>query len=243
MFTFQMRESDSPFVDLIWSTTSDVITPEHFTSVADPQWEMVVTRQEDRIRLTLRGPESKASLAFIPQQAEFIGITFKLGVFMPHLPLKSLVDTGIEPPDASSRTFWLDSDSWQFPTYENADTFLARLQRSGLLQQDPVVQAVLQNQPVDFSTRTIQRRFVQATGLTPKSISQIKQAKQAVAMLARGVPIVDAALATDFYDQAHLTNVLRRLIGQTPSQILRANVPESALSGEFTEIAGITLDL
>jgi uncharacterized protein YndB with AHSA1/START domain len=43
LFVFDVRESDSPFVEQIWRTKS--VPVEAFMSVAVPQWEMVVTRQ------------------------------------------------------------------------------------------------------------------------------------------------------------------------------------------------------
>jgi hypothetical protein len=46
-----------------------------------------------------------------------------------------------------------------------------------------VVQAVLQNQPQEMSLRSVQRHFLQATGLTHSYIRRIKQARQAVALV------------------------------------------------------------
>ena len=46
---------------------------------------MVVTRQRGAARLTMRGPETKATIVAIPEDAEFFGIRFSLGTFMPSL--------------------------------------------------------------------------------------------------------------------------------------------------------------
>ena len=61
--------------------------------------------------------------------AEFFGIIFKYGAFMPHFPVRDLVDGDLDLPDASSKSFWLNGSAWQFPNYENADTFVDRLVR------------------------------------------------------------------------------------------------------------------
>jgi hypothetical protein len=43
---------------------------------------MVVTRLEGKISLTVRGPETKATMADCPARGEWFGVLFKLGTFM-----------------------------------------------------------------------------------------------------------------------------------------------------------------
>jgi AraC-like DNA-binding protein len=69
--------------------------------------------------------------------------------------------------------------------------------------------------------RSLQYRFLRATGLTRKTIQQIERARGAVSLLERGTPISDAALEAGYFDQAHLTNSLKRFVGRTPAQIAR----------------------
>jgi len=71
----------------------------------------------------------------------------------------------------------------------------------------------------------VQRRFVQVTGLTYKTIQQIERAKQAIGLLQSGVPISETTYQTGYFDQAHLTNSLRRFYGQTPAQIVQSVDP------------------
>lgn len=218
IFDFGYRESDSPFVDFIWRTQSDVT--ESFISTAGCNWEMVVTRQRGKITVTVRGPETRAKPAPVPQDADFFGIVFKLGTYMPHLPTSEFVDKQINLPDATRRSFWFYGESWEFPTFDNADTFLNRMLRDGMLMRDPVVEAVLADQSPELSLRSVQRRFVHTTGLTHKSIQQIERAQQAMRLLEQGVPILDTTFETGYFDQAHLTNALKRFVGRTPSQII-----------------------
>ena len=98
--------------------------------------------------------------------------------------------------------------------------------RKGLLVRDPVVEAVLQGQPQALSTRSIQYRFMRATGLTYKTIQQIERARQAMALLEQGVSILDTVHEVGYFDQSHLTNSLKRFLGQTPAQISRVRQPE-----------------
>ena len=215
---FDERPANSSFVEVIWHTHS--VRAGTFTSVAASNWEMVITTFNDRSMITARGPETKASEADFPADAEFFGITFKLGSFMPHLPLKTLLDRqDATLPEASSNSFWLHGSAWELPTFENADVFVERLIRQGILVRDPVVEAAIQGHTPDMSIRSLQYRFLQATGLTHKTIQQIERARFAVSLLERGTPISDTSFELGYFDQAHLINSLKRFVGRTPAQI------------------------
>lgn len=219
-FEFDTRPSDSPLVESIWRTRS--IGGGTFISTAVSQWEMVVTKQRDKITLSVRGPETYASPAPIPEDAEFLGIAFKHGVFMPQIPKSELVDNAIHLSEHGKNSFQFLGSTWQFPTYENADTFIERFVRANQLAFDQIVDDVLCGRTQDLSLRSIQRRFLYVTGLTYKSIQQIERARHASSLLQSGVPIPDAAYQAGYFDQAHLTNSLRRFYGQTPAQILQS---------------------
>jgi methylphosphotriester-DNA--protein-cysteine methyltransferase len=84
-----------------------------------------------------------------------------------------------------------------------------------------VVEAAIRGRTPDVSIRSLQYRFLRATGLTHKTIQQIERARSAVSLLERGIPISDTAFELGYFDQAHLTNSLKRFIGRTPAQIAR----------------------
>ncbi len=213
------RPSDSPFVERVWCSQSG--EGGSFISMAQSHWEMVVTKHRGGMTLTVRGPETRATPAFSPLDTEFFGIRFKPGAFMPHMPATMLMDRrDVNLPEATRQSFWLNGSVWQFPNYENADTFVARLVRDDLLVHDPLVNTVLQGQPVEMSSRTVQRRLLQATGLTQGSVYQIQRARYATALLKQGVSILDTVEQAGYADQPHLTRSLKRLIGQTPAQII-----------------------
>ena len=224
IFSFEERLSDSPFVERIWRTHSEHAGA--FTSLAAAHWEMVVMRHNGKMTLTVRGPETKATPVYCSVQAEWFGIIFRLGSFMPHLLASDLVDGAVDLPEAASNSFWLHGSVWQFPDYDNADTFVDRLVREGLLVRDLVVEAVLQNQAQALSPRSIQRRFLRATGLTHGSIRQIERARFATTLLQQRVSILDTVVQAGYADQAHLTRSLRRFCGKTPTQIIRKIEPE-----------------
>lgn len=224
-FFFEERASDSPFIAKIWRTQN--AQAGDFISLAASHSEIVVARVEGQTTIAVRGPETKATTASAPAEGEWFGIVFKLGTFMPALLPRNLMDRrDANLPTASNESFWLDGSAWQIPDFDNADTFVARLVREGLLAHDPIVGAVLQGDQPAFSPRALQYRFVHATGLPHKMIQQIERARQAVALLQRGTSIVDTAYEAGYFDQSHLTNALKRFIGQTPAQIARASRPE-----------------
>jgi AraC-like DNA-binding protein len=220
VFTIDARPSDSPFVNEVWRARSE--RAGSFVSIAATHWEMVVTRHHDTTTLTLRGPETTATPLDFPADGEWFGIRFKPGTFVPLLPVGQIVDRGVNLPGAGSRSFWLQGAAWQFPDYENADTFVDRLVREGLLVHDPVVGAALQGDSIDVSPRSAQRRFLQTTGLTQGTIRQIERARQAMGLLQQGVSILDVVDEAGYYDQPHLTRSLKRWLGQTPAQIVGA---------------------
>jgi AraC-like DNA-binding protein len=227
IFTLEETSSDSPFIERVWRAHSE--RSGMFLSIAMSHWEMVVTRNLGKTTLTVRGPETKATPLYCPAGGEWLGIRFKLGTLLPHLPASNLVDDVINLPDAGSRSFWLQSSAWQFPDFDNADAFVELLVRKGLLLRDPVVDAALQGQLVGLSARTVQRHFLRTTGLTQGVVRQIERARHATRLLQEGASIADAAVEAGYFDQPHLTRSLKYFIGQTPKQISRNSMQLSFL--------------
>ncbi len=215
---FDERPSDSPFVERVWRCYSE--RAGSFSSIAASHWEMVVTKRHGGMTLTVRGPETKATPLQCSAGGEWLGIRFKLGTVMPHLPASGLVDGAVNLPEATSQSFWLHGAAWQFPTYENADTFVDQLVRDGLLLRKSVVEAALRGQLTDRSLRTAQRHFLRTTGLTHSAIRRIERARYATILLQQGASIPDTILEAGYFDQPHLTRSLRYFIGQTPAQII-----------------------
>lgn len=219
---FEDRPSDSPFVEKIWRCHSE--RGGEFLSVAASNFEMAVTRLRGKCFITLRGPETKTTTMDCPAEGEWLGIRFKLGTFMPRFLPGSLRDQrDVTLPDATSCSFWLNGSVWQFPDFNNAETFVKRLANTGLISHDPAVDAALQRQPAMQSLRSTQRHFLRATGVTYAAYRQIERARYATNLLREGVSILDAVHLAGYFDQAHLTRSLRCLIGQTPTKIIRGD--------------------
>jgi hypothetical protein len=216
---FEGRVSDSPYIDTVWRGRSG----SNYNAVcpADEHWNLFFMKYQDRMRIAVEGPLTKAKPKTHPEGVEWLVIRFKLGVFMPYIPVKNLLDGDALLPEATRESFWLNSSVWQLPDYNNVETFIDRLVHNDVLLRDPVVNAVMQDHPHDVSFRTIRRRFLLATGLTHGAIRQIERARQAVALLEQGVSILDTVYQAGYADQPHLTRSLKRFIGITPAQIVR----------------------
>ena len=220
----ESRPSDSPYIERVWRSSSCGV--DRMTSIANAHWELAFCEHRGRVNVAVRGPESKASKAPVPEDAVFFGISFSLGTSMPHLPVNRLVDGSAEIPDATRRSFSLKGSAWRLPDYEDAEVFVRRMVREGVLVNDPIVAAVLRSAPADMSERTVQRRFLAGTGLTRSAIRQIGRARQAAVMIQEGVPAHDAIHRLGYFDQPHLARSLTRFIGRTATQLRDRNPPE-----------------
>jgi hypothetical protein len=214
------RLSDSPYIETITHgyTASDGST----IRPAESHWHMVLVKQCGKARAIVVGPWTTAGIASYAEGAEILWIKFKLGTFMPALPTRNFLNVETVLPEAANRSFWLQGSRWQFPDFENADTFVNRLARNEVLSRDPMVNAVLEeDQPQAYSSRTIRHRFLRATGMPQGHIHQVERAQRAAALLRQGVPIADTIFEAGYFDQPHLTRSLKQWVGHTPAQLIR----------------------
>jgi AraC-like DNA-binding protein len=224
---YEERLSDSPYVETI--THGQTVSDGSTIRPAECNWHMIFVKHLSRgsVQPLVVGPWTTAGVASWKEGAEILWIKFKLGVFMPHLPARDCLDTETILPGAASQSFWLKDSAWQFPDYDNVETFINRLVRDEVLVCDPIVNAALQGRLRDTPSRTVRHHFLRATGLTQSHIHQFQRAKQAAALLEEGVSILDTVDEAGYFDQPHLTRALRQWIGYTPAQIVRKHQPES----------------
>jgi AraC-like DNA-binding protein len=217
---FQDRDSDHPLVEKVWRCHSERTST--FQSVAANNFEMVVTRLGKRAFLTLRGPETAATTMDCPGEGEWVAIRFKAGAFMPRFLPGSLRDhRDITLPPASGHSFWFNGSALDYPDFDNAETFVKRLAKSGILCRDPIVDDILLREPGGLSLRSGQRHFLRSTGVTYATFRQIERARYATTLLREGVSILDVVSSAGYFDQAHLTRSLRHFIGETPAKIVQ----------------------
>ena len=138
------RLSDNPFVESV--TRGRTVSDGSSIRPAESHWHMVFTRVKGRVLPLVVGSLTTAGVATWGADAEILWIKFKPGTFIPHMPAKNFLDKETLLPEAASQSFWLKGSAWQFPDFENADTFVDRLVRDEILVRDPVVEAVLQGE-------------------------------------------------------------------------------------------------
>lgn len=222
------RASDSPYVRRVWrGRTSGV---ENMTSVAASNWEIVFWEDRGVPHAAVRGPETAASTVEITGDSESFGITFTHGAWMSHLPAARLVDGDVESPHVTARSFVLRGEEWEIPDFENAEQFVERLVREGVLTRDPLVDEVVWGGVARVGNRSVQRRVATATGLTQGAIRQIDRARHAAVLLGEGATPIDVTYRLGFYDQPHLSRSLRRFVGRTATQLQPQGGAEQPLS-------------
>lgn len=219
IFPIENRIEPSDFVERFWRTRS--VPEKAMISVAVPHWQLVfVKSSRGPTSVFARGPETKASIVEIPQDAEFLGIEFKLGTFIPALAIGTLVDIGRQLDAVSDTKLNLAGSGWEIPNFENAADFVAHLVKGGALVRDPIVEQTMLRQPVAITERSVQRRFLRATGVTYGTVRQIERAKRTAALLDAGTSILEAVEIAGYSDQAHMTRSLRRFLGKTPGKLV-----------------------
>lgn len=211
------RGSDSPYVTRIWKGRTS--GPQTMTSIATSTWELVFWEEGGVMHAAARGPETVASSAEIDGESESFGITFAHGASMLHLSVPGLVDGALESPHVTGRTFVLLGEEWELPDFDNAEQFVDRLVRAGVLTRDPLVEDVVWGGIARVGTRSVERRVVGSTGLTQGAIRQIERARHAAVLLAEGVAPLDVVHRLGYYDQPHLAKALQRFIGRTATQL------------------------
>jgi methylphosphotriester-DNA--protein-cysteine methyltransferase len=122
-------------------------------------------------------------------------------------------------PTINSERYFLLGSQWQFPSWENADTFVNRLVRGEMIVGDAEVEDALRGRTGGVSSRSVQRAFLRTTGITQATVRQIERARFAARLLQGGASIADAVYESGYSDQPHLTRSLRRFIGKTPVQL------------------------
>jgi len=211
------RASDSRYIHRVWRGRAS--GTETMTSIATSTWELVFWEEGGVVHAAARGPETSASTAELTGDSTSFGITFAHGASMPHLPVSAIVDGGVESVRATERSFVLAGEEWELPSFENAEQFVEKLVRAGVLVRDPLVDDVVWGGAARIGTRSVQRRVAGATGLTQGAIRQIDRAREAAILIESGVPALEVVHRLGYYDQPHLARALQRFIGRTATQL------------------------
>jgi hypothetical protein len=214
-----VRQSDSPFVQSVSLIEHSALNQGMATP--DGCWDMVILKRHEGVAVFRTGMLTRA----IPLQRqageELLTISLPASMFMPWIKAARLVDQAFDFPMVGPRAVMIDGSVVELPSFHNAEMFVEVLVRKGILEQDELVASVLQGRPKAMSLRTLQRHFVQASGITANVWQRIQQAQRAVALLQHGMSPYWVAAEVGYFDQAHMTKILKLTMGQTPGEIIR----------------------
>jgi hypothetical protein len=154
-----------------------------------------------------------------PPGTQVMNITFHPSTFLQLRTGQDLLNVGMPLPMASKQSFWLGTDVLEIPSFETAEQFVEALVRRGALVQDKLVAGIVEGAPLASSERSLQRHFLQTTGMTHKFYTQVRRAEKAIALLQQGMPALQVAMALGYSDQSHMIKILKQIMGQTPKQI------------------------
>ena len=132
------RPSESPYITRVWRATGEK-TVEEMMAVAYALWDLVFWDVDGAMHVSVIGPESRAYAVPVPDATVSFGINFEFGTVLPQLPASRQVDGITHLPDVTRRRFHLAGSTWDLPSYDNAEAFVAALVRKGLLVQDRLV--------------------------------------------------------------------------------------------------------
>ncbi len=177
------------------------------------------TRQDGIIHTLIVGALEAAGSIRYTAGAETLWIRFKVGTFIPYIPANTMLNQEIILSEGNGTSFRLQHTVWQIPNFENADTFVNRLAREGVLHYDPFLTAALCDEGSATPDRTVRYRFKHRTGLSRGHIRQIERAERAAVLLQQGVSIPDTIHELGYFDQPHLTCSLKRFVGHTPREL------------------------
>lgn len=187
----------------------------------DNCWDVVVIRREGGLVVLRTGLTTRPDA--VPHQPgdEILTISFRPSTFMPLMPGEAMRNEGVMLERFGRRDVWIGRAVREIPTFENAESFVERLARDGIIESNDLVGSIITGRPKAMTERTMQRHFLKTTGLTYKHFTLIERAQGAVSLLRNGERAADVASALGYSDQAHLINSLKRIMGQTPGDIAR----------------------
>jgi len=216
--THQSRFSEHPFIDRVWQSHN--ISDGIYLATPDGSWDIIVLISPDKPRGVMLTGQATEPMN-VPYQAgtSSVVISFAAGAYLPNYPgkkMRNLVEM-LSCPDEEH--FELAGRVFVIPVYETAEQLVEAMIEQGVIRMDEVVASILSGDPKALSDRAKQRHFSDVTGLTRKSLEQIRRAQEAVRQLQDGGRPVDVAMVAGYADQAHLAKSLKKIMHRKPSAV------------------------
>jgi hypothetical protein len=191
-----------------------------FTVVPDGSWGFIVHRSGDSVAAFVTGSTTRPVRVSLRAGDEIISVSLAASAYSPERSAVSLIDKAQLLPDAGPRkVWWSPQHKIELPTIETAGDFVAALIKREQLILNKSVAAVLAGHTPYISQRTLQRHFLQTTGMTHNYWQQIQRAQRAVSALRLGKSLAEVAYESGYVDQSHMTRWLKQIVGRTPAAI------------------------
>lgn len=212
------RESSSPYIDRVWHTRN--LTDGTYIATPDGSWDLIVLVQEDGSRSVMLAGQATEP-ATVPYRANTQGIvlSFAAGAYLPAYPGSKMLNMAEMLPSNGPNHFVLAGKTFAIPTFDTAEELVADMLSKDVLKMDDVVASILNGNEKALSDRAKQRHFLEVTGLTRKSLEQIRRAQEAVRQLQDGKKPLEVAVEAGFSDQAHLAKSLKKIMHSKPSDV------------------------
>src|SRR5262245_66342504 len=117
MLVFEDRESDSPLIERVWRSRSDGAGT--FLSIAEPHCELVVSRHQGQVRMTVRGPETRPTPCHCPADGEWVAIRLSMGTWLRPYPAPLVRDRRDAALPGDRHSFPLDNAHREYPNFQN----------------------------------------------------------------------------------------------------------------------------
>ncbi len=210
------RPSKSPFIKWVFQVNYE--TDGEVTVTADGTWDIIFTKVGDELKCVITGPTNHTVTFPYYQGQEDIVIQFQEGVYMLGMPAREIIN--------ASRTLLTQRGvvvirgiTFEIPTYDTAEVFVGELYRHGLLARDAMVKQILSEDTSSIPRRSVQRHFLQSTGIPLNRHQQIARAQKAARLIRQGMPLIEVAQECGYFDQAHMNRSIKQILGVTPQQI------------------------
>lgn len=188
-------------------------------TVPDGCWDFHFLRRQGKVSVYIAGAKTYPVKLPFQKNDDLLSVEFKPNAFLPHFPAITLLDCKTFLPFEESY-FLLGEERFEVPTFDTVEKFVHKMIKRHIMANNSVVEAVVKGKPYEVCQRSIQRHFRQATGMTWKHYQQIKRAHHAVQLIKDGKLLLDVAFEVGYADQSHMTRSLKKILGQTPHEIL-----------------------
>lgn len=235
----------SSYIESIWFMNWNITNPEGMKCIVAPNpCTKFVVLQKDAItyRPLLIGARENADIFSHTGQGSVMGFDFQPGALYPILkkPMNAWPLSGLYADEFFANLPPLPTDSWSEENLSqwlnNFEDYLIKKLMNSKGHNYKEIQAMMEGilggslqslddlaQKCSMSIRTLQRVFQKEIGLSPRDVLRIARFNHAIRQIGQDdfTAFTEVALASGFFDQAHMVNEFQKLVSTPPSKFKR----------------------